>query len=87
MEGTLLGEGFISKSLSFRKTALAARPCVTNQGGVGVERKGARITVFCGRSNMSVLWTTPVPDWISVNWWPGNAPQVVVPSTKPEAAQ
>ena len=47
----------------------------------------ARTTVFWGRSNMSVLWTTPVPLWMSDGVWPGNAPQVVCARRKPTPVQ
>ena len=55
MLGTFQGDGDASKLTSFGKTLLAALPWVTNQGGVGVLRKGARNTDFCGRENISVL--------------------------------
>src|SRR5690242_2437818 len=87
MDGTFSGEGDFSSFASLRKTLRPAEPRFTNQGGVGVTRNGERSTVFCGRANISVLCTTPVPDWMSVRAWPGKAPQVVVPSTKLAPAQ
>src|SRR2546423_552002 len=41
---TFQGDGDASKVTSFGKPLLAALPLVTNQGGVGVLRKGARNT-------------------------------------------
>ena len=62
MAGTFQGEGDASRLASFGKTLAAALVWVMNHGGVGVLRKGARSTDFCGRENMSVLCTTPIPD-------------------------
>ena len=87
MPGTFQGEGDASKATSLGKTLRAVLPRVANQGGVGVLRKGARSTDFCGRENISVLCTTPMPDWISSIVWPGKAPQVVTQMTKPVPAQ
>jgi hypothetical protein len=87
MLGTFQGEGDASRLTSLGKTLRAVFPRVTNQGGVGELRKGARSTDFCGRENISVLCTTPMPDWISSIVWPGKAPQVVTQMAKPVPAQ
>src|SRR2546423_15639403 len=44
--GTLQGEGETSRSTSFGNTFRAVLPRVTNHGGVGELRKGARNTDF-----------------------------------------
>ena len=71
-----------------RRAVPAAVLLVTNHGGSGESaispwasergagRNGPRTTLFCGRSKSSALWTTPRPLWMSVYWWPGNAPHV-----------
>ena len=56
---------------------------LVNQIGFGQARNGARITVFSERENMRVLWTTSVPEPMSLRGWPGKAPHGVVPSAKP----
>ena len=87
MPGTFMGEGDASRLTSFGKTLQAVLPRVANQGGVGVLRKGARSTDFCGRENINVLCTTPIPDWILSIVWPGKAPQVVAQRANPVPAQ
>ena len=59
----------------------------TNQIGFGQARNGERTTVFSTRSNISGLWTKPVPDPMSVRGWPGNAPHGVIPRPYPIADQ
>src|SRR5260370_40088899 len=75
MPGIFHGDGDASSMVSFGKSLRAVLPWVTNHGGVGMMRKGARITVFCGRSNMSELCNTPVSDWISYISSPEQARQ------------
>src|SRR5215472_3837559 len=77
MPGIFHRDGDASSIVSFGKSLRAVLPWVTNHGGTGAMRKGARKTVFCGRSNINVLCTTPVPDWISYISRPGKAPQLV----------
>ena len=52
--GTFQGVGAASNSVSFGKSLRAILPRVTNQGGVGMLRKGPRRTDFCGRENIKI---------------------------------
>src|SRR5215207_2253669 len=72
--GSFAHDGAASKCTSFG-VILWAVLWLANQIGLGQTRNGAWITVFCARSNIRMLWTVPVPDWISRRVWPGKAPQ------------
>src|SRR5712691_11473709 len=87
MPGTFKGEGAASKATNLGNNLRAVLPCVANQGGVSILRKGPHSTLFCGLENINVLCTTPVPDCMLDSSWPGNAPHVVVPNVKPAPAQ
>ena len=64
--------GWASNSTSFGASRRAVA-CVPNQIGFGQARKGARMTVFSDRENMSVLCTTSVPEPMSCLTCPGKA--------------
>ena len=82
MPGRRVGLGSAANMVNAR-AVLRAVLLSRNHGGFTVKpssgwpserwkgRKGARVTDFCERSNISVLCTTPVPDWMSVAVFPG----------------
>ena len=72
MPGTLNGEGAVSNWTSLGKIPRPFASSEANQVGVGLLRKAARRTLFCGFANIKLLWTTPFPDWSVVDGMAGE---------------